>query len=136
MAELIDEPLATLRLLHDTLLVVLSDATTQLVVVHGRTIFTLAPEPGHADRILDLEHALATIQPAYTGTVHTGTLQQLLQELPQVYVRATVSHLTATTTAATGCPGLRGTAVFVFVWKKSASRRDASFSHLSSRRRH
>lgn len=61
MAELIDEPLATFRLLHDPFLVVLSDATAKLVVVHGRPILSFAPESGHADRVLDLKHALATV---------------------------------------------------------------------------
>lgn len=103
MAELIDQPLATLRLLHDPLLVVLSYATAQLVVVHGRPILSFTPEPGHADRVLDLEHTLAAIQPTYTGTVDTWTLQQLLQELPEVNVRAAVPHFTAAAAAASGC---------------------------------
>ena len=38
MAELVDQSLAPLRLLHDSLLVVLSQGPRQLVVVHGRTV--------------------------------------------------------------------------------------------------
>ena len=38
MAELVDQSLAPLRLLHDSLLVVLSQGPGQLVVVHGRTV--------------------------------------------------------------------------------------------------
>lgn len=117
MAELIDQPLATFRLLHNPFLVVLSDAAAQLVVVHGRPILSLAPEPGHADRVLDLEHALPAVQPAYARPVDTRALQQLLQELPEVNVRPTVTHLT-TAAAASACPGLRRTAVLVLVWKK------------------
>lgn len=45
MAELIHEPLASLCLLHDPFLVVLPDASRQLVVVHSGPIFSLAPEP-------------------------------------------------------------------------------------------
>lgn len=126
MAELIDQPLAALRLLHDPLLVVLPDAAAQLVVVHGWPILSLAPEPGHADRVLDLEHALAAVQPAYAGPVHAGALQQFLQELPEVDVRATVSHLAAAAAAAAH-PGLRGAAVLVLVWKKATPRRHAPF---------
>ena len=38
MAELVDQSLAPLRLLHDSLLVVLSQGPRQLVVVHGGTV--------------------------------------------------------------------------------------------------
>lgn len=46
MTELVDEPLAPFRLLHDALLVVLSDAPGEFVVVHGRPVLSLAPQPG------------------------------------------------------------------------------------------
>lgn len=117
MAELIDQPLATLRLLHDPFLVILPDATAQLVVVHGRPILSFAPQPGHADRVLDLEHTLATVQPAYTGTVHARALKQLLQELPEVDVRAAVAHFTTTAPAPAGS-SLRRAAILVLIWKK------------------
>lgn len=93
MTKLIDQPLAALRLLHNTFLVVLSDAATQLVVVHCRAILAFAPKPGNPHRVLDLEDALVAVQPAYARAVHAGTLQQLLEELPQVDVRATVADL-------------------------------------------
>ena len=38
MAELVDQSLAPLRLLHDSLLVVLPQGPRQLVVVHGGTV--------------------------------------------------------------------------------------------------
>ena len=38
VAELVHQPLAPLRLLHDPLLVVLTQRAGQLVVVHGRTV--------------------------------------------------------------------------------------------------
>ena len=38
MAELVDESLGPLRLLHDALLVVLAQRPRQLVVVHRRTV--------------------------------------------------------------------------------------------------
>lgn len=117
MAELIDQPLATLRLLHDPFLVILPDATAQLVVVHCRPILSFAPQPGHADRVLDLEHTLATVQPAYTGTVDARALKQLLQELPEVDVRAAVTHFTTTAPASAGS-SLRRAAILVLIWKK------------------
>lgn len=120
MAELIDQPLATFRLLHDPFLVVLSDAAAQLVVVHGRPILPFAPEPGHAHRVLDLEHTLAAVEPAYTGPVNAGALQQLLQELPQVNVRATVAHFTTAAAAATARSRLRATVLVLVCKKKSA----------------
>lgn len=117
MAELIDQPLATLRLLHDPFLVILPDATAQLVVVHGRPILSFAPQPGHADRVLDLEHTLATVQPAYTRAVDARALKQLLQELPEVDVRAAVTHFT-TTAPASADSSLRRAAILVLIWKK------------------
>lgn len=86
MAELVDQPLRPLRLLHDALLVVLPDGPAELVVVHGRPVLPLAPEPGDADRVLDLEDALRPVQPPYAASVEMGLAQQLLQELPQVDV--------------------------------------------------
>ena len=53
--ELINKPLGVLRLLDDAFLVVLSDGAAQLVVVHGRTVLALAPQFGHATRVLNLE---------------------------------------------------------------------------------
>lgn len=123
MTELVDQSLAALRLLHDALLVVLTDATTELVVVHGRPIFPLAPEPRHAHRVLDLEDALAAIQPAYAGAVYTRALQQLLQELPQMDVTTAVTHLTATGAAAVvTATALTGSAFLVFVCKAKKER--------------
>lgn len=95
MAKLIDQPLASLGLLHDALLVVLPYAAAELVVVHGRTVLALAPESGHPDRVLDLEHALVSVEPAYAGTVQARTLEQLLQELPQVDVGTAAANLTS-----------------------------------------
>jgi len=51
VAELVDEPLRTLRLLHDALAVVLADAAAQLVVVHGRPVLALAPQFGDAAKV-------------------------------------------------------------------------------------
>lgn len=88
VAELVHEPLGPLSLLHDALLVVLSDGAGELVVVHGGTVLPLAPEAGHADAVLDLEDALLPVQPADAGAIQLWLLQQLLQELPQVDVSA------------------------------------------------
>lgn len=87
LAELIDQALRTLRLLHDALLVVLAYGARELVVVHGRPILAPAPQLGHAHRVLDLEDALAAVDPAYGRAVHLRRREQLLEELPQVNVR-------------------------------------------------
>ena len=88
MAELVDQPLRPLSLLHDALLVVLTYRATELVVVHGRPVLALAPELGHPDRVLDLEDALLAVDPADGGAVQLRLGEQLLQELPQVDVGA------------------------------------------------
>jgi len=63
MAELVDQSLAPLRLLHDSLLVVLSQGPGQLVVVHGRTVLSLSPQSGHLDRVNNLEDSLSSVDP-------------------------------------------------------------------------
>jgi len=65
VAKLVDEPLGSFSLLHDTLLVVLPEGPGQLVEVHGRTVFSLAPQVGHLCRIDDLKDALGLISPVY-----------------------------------------------------------------------
>lgn len=116
MAELVYQSLAALRLLHDALLVVLPDAAAELVVVHCRSILPLTPEPCHAHRVLDLEDPLAAIQPTYAGAVNPWTLQQLLQELPEVDVTAAVAHLaTAVAAVTTVSAALSGSAIVVLV---------------------
>lgn len=112
MTELVHQSLAALRLLHDALLVVLPDTAAELVVVHGGPILPLAPESRHAHRVLDLEDALAAVQPAYAGAVDARALQQLLQELPQVDVAAAVADLTA---APAVTAALTGSALLVLV---------------------
>lgn len=117
MAELVYQSLAALRLLHDALLVVLPDAAAELVVVHRRPVLPLAPESRHAHRVLDLEDALAAIQPAYAGAVNARALQQLLQELPEVDVAAAVAHLAAAVAVAVAAvtAALSGNAILVLV---------------------
>lgn len=48
MTELVHEPLTPLSFLHDAFFVVLSDASRELVVVHGGTVLSLAPKSGDA----------------------------------------------------------------------------------------
>ena len=88
VTELVDQPLRPLRLLHHALLVVLADAATQLVVVHRRPVLALSPELRHPHRVLDLEDAGLPVDPADGRAVEVRLGQQLLQELPQVDVRA------------------------------------------------
>lgn len=86
MAELVNQPLRSLSLLHDAFLVVLSDRPAQFVVVHGGSVLSLAPQSGHFDRILDLENALGAVQPSYAGAVSLGSGEEFLEELPEVDV--------------------------------------------------
>lgn len=119
MTELVHQSLATFRLLHDALLVVLSDAAAELVVIHGGSVLPLAPESRHAHRVLDLENPLAAVQPTYAGAVHPRTLQQFLQELPEMNVAAAVAHLPAVGAIAT----LTGSAFLVLVCTQSMNGR-------------
>lgn len=91
MTELIDQSLWSFRLLHDTFLVVLPNRTRQLVVVHRRPVLAPAPQSGHAHRVLDLEHALAAVQPPDGAAVLLCIGEQLLEELPQMNVCATLA---------------------------------------------
>jgi len=49
MTELVDKPLTPLSLLHDSLLVILSEGPRQLVVVHGRPVLPFAPKSCNLD---------------------------------------------------------------------------------------
>lgn len=89
MAELVDQPLRPFCLLHDPLLVVLSDRAWELVIVHGGAVLALAPETSHTHAVLYLEHAGGAVQPPDARSVSLRVGKQLLQELPQVDVRAT-----------------------------------------------
>lgn len=63
MTELVDQSLTPLRLLHDSLLVVLSQGPRQLVVVHGRTVLSLSPQCSDLDRVNNLEDSLGSVDP-------------------------------------------------------------------------
>lgn len=86
-AELVDESLRSLRLFHDTFAVILTDGSAELVVVHGRPVFALAPQFRHPDAVLDFEDAALAVEPAYCRAVNARLGEQLFQELPQVNVR-------------------------------------------------
>lgn len=86
-AELIDQTLRSVRLLHDSLLVVLPDRPAQLVVVHFGFVLSGSPKLGDSHRILDLEDAFLLVEPAndsHVGRAGVDLLQELLEELPQV----------------------------------------------------
>ena len=88
MAELVDQPLASLGLLHDTLLVVLPQRTRQLVVVHCRTVLPLTPESGNLHGVHNLEDALLSIDPVDVVGVEGRLEEKLLDELPEMDVGA------------------------------------------------
>lgn len=88
MAELVDEPLGPLRLLHYAFLVVLSYRSGELVVVHGGTVLSFAPEPRHSHGIFYLEDALLPVQPPDAAAVGLWRGEELLEELPEVNVRS------------------------------------------------
>lgn len=86
MAELVDQSLAPLRLLHDSLLVVLSQGAGQLVVVHGRTVLSLPPECGYLDRVNNLEDSLGSVDPVNVVAVQRRLQKKFLDELPEMDV--------------------------------------------------
>lgn len=107
MTELVDQPLGSLGLLHDPLLVVLTDGARELIVVHGGSVLAFAPQTSNTHAVLDLEDALLAVQPADARAVQLRLLQQLLQELPQVDVGAATTPAAAAdadTTAAAAAP--------------------------------
>ena len=84
VAELVDKSLCLLSLLHDALLVVLPQGSGQLIVVHGRPVFSLAPQGRNPVGIHNLEDAALPVQPVDAARVHVWCHQQLLDKLPQV----------------------------------------------------
>ena len=108
MTELIDQPLASLSFLHDSLLVILPERPRQLVIVHSWSVLnenerlissmehfpklniylSLAPESGHLDRVDDLEDPLLSVDPVDVVAVCPGLEQQLLDKLPEMNVGA------------------------------------------------
>ena len=104
MAELVDQSLTPLRLLHDPLLVVLSQGPGQLVVVHGGTVLirnillkahisnyslshlSLSPQCGDLDGIHDLEDSLGSVDPVNVVAVQRRLQEKFLHELPEMDV--------------------------------------------------
>jgi len=86
VAELIDQPLTSLRLLHDPFLVVLAERSRQLVIVHRWSVLSLSPQSGDLDRVNDLEDSLLPIDPVDVVAIEGGLEEELLDELPQVDV--------------------------------------------------
>ena len=86
MAELVHQPLRALSLLHDSLLVVLSQRSREFVVIHGRPVLPLSPQGGDTGRVDNLEDSLLPVQPVDASRVHVGLEQELLDELPKVDV--------------------------------------------------
>ncbi len=84
--ELIDESLRALRLLHDSLLVVLAERPAQLVVVHSRPVLAIAPQSGNAAAVDNLKDAAFALDPVNTAGVQLRLVQELLDELPQMDV--------------------------------------------------
>ena len=105
MTELIDQSLTPLRLLHDSLLVVLSQGPGELVVVHGRTVLivrdrmledhisclsqshlSLSPQSGDLDRINNLEDSLGSVDPVNVVAIQRRLQKKFLDELPEMDV--------------------------------------------------
>jgi len=72
VAELVDQPLTSLGLLHDPLLVVLSQRPGKLVIVHRWSVLSLSPQGGHLDRVNNLEDALLPVDPVDVVAVEGG----------------------------------------------------------------
>ena len=108
VTELIDQPLASLSFLHDSLLVILPERPGQLVIVHSWSVLnenerlissvehfhnlniylSLAPESGHLDRVDDLEDPLLPVDPVDVVAIGRGLQQQFLDKLPEMDVGA------------------------------------------------
>jgi len=88
VAELVNQPLTSLGLLHDPFLVVLPQRTRQFVVVHCWTVLSLSPQGGDLDRVDNLEDPLLPVDPVDVVAVKCGLQQELLDKLPEVDVCA------------------------------------------------
>jgi hypothetical protein len=58
LTKLVNQSLRPLGLLHDTLLVILSNRSRQFVVVHGRPVLSLSPQSSNLNGVLNLEDPL------------------------------------------------------------------------------
>jgi len=88
VAELVNQSLTSLSLLHDPFLVVLPQRPRQLVVVHRRSVLSLSPQSGNLDRVDDLEDPLLPVDPVDVVAVQGRLEQELLDKLPEVDVGA------------------------------------------------
>lgn len=84
--ELVDQSLRIVSFLDDALLVVLSDGTTEFVVIHGWSVLPLSPKSGYVSRVLNLEDSLRSVQPPDAASKVLGLQQQFTQKLPEVDV--------------------------------------------------
>lgn len=73
-----------LRFLYDTLFVVLADGSTQLVIIHGRTVFSFPPQSGNSWRVFDFENAIGATDPFDAATVIVRLEKKLFQEFPKM----------------------------------------------------
>ena len=73
LTELVDESLRPLRFFHDAFTIVLAYGAAELVVVHCRPVFTLAPQFGNPNAVLDFKHAPLSVQPT-NGRAVNGRL--------------------------------------------------------------
>ena len=69
MAKLIYQSLRTFRLLHDSLLIVLTNGSGQFVIIHGWSILTSTPQFGHSNGVFNFEDTLIAINPTYNRAI-------------------------------------------------------------------
>lgn len=84
LTELVHQPLGVLRLPDDAFLVVLTDGTAQLVVIHRGPVFPAAPEAGYLGGVFNLEDTSGPVRPLDAVVVAVSIVQEFPQELPQV----------------------------------------------------
>lgn len=84
MAKLIHETLRAFGFLHDALLIILSNRSREFVIVHGRSVFSLAPQSSDSHRIFNLENSFCSIKPSDRCAIGLRIGEKFLQELPQV----------------------------------------------------
>ena len=69
-------------LVYDIFVVVVSEAPTELFVVHLRLVLSQSPPPGHLIRLVELELPILT-RPRY-DVLASSVSQELKEKLPQL----------------------------------------------------
>lgn len=86
MTELVYQSLGPFCLLHDALLVVLANGSTEFIIIHGRAILPFTPKASDSHGVFDLEYSFGPVEPPDATAVEMRLAKQLLQKLPEMDV--------------------------------------------------